>query len=761
MQPMSKRDRFLMLLGVTPHALSNLEQTIAGKAEVATRKVKVRKGLRTKKEWMQKPEMVRRSEEAYASSPEAIERERKAREKLARGDLEVPPGKTVTRVANPGMTAKLTKKVTLHASYSKQAGLGGASFDAEAGTPVAVHATDTLGVMFIEVFNVEYDPEDKKKKNPKLKPAGKGGYTQTIDVKGSQEFVRTDEPLFPDEPKLSDIKQGAIGDCYLMAGLGSIVDKDPGVIKRAIRDNGDGTVTVRLFDKTTDDPPQFVEKFIAFEKSILKSKEGDHAKDTLWVQMLEKAYAIHARNAKSGAEGGSYLGIGGGGDTNDVFEAFLGRPGKNDSLPSNKQLVANLFSAPNLAKLAPAKQFTDQDLDNFKNDILALQTDGSPNLDQGALDTLLSAVRGKTADRDSTNFPANNITAAFNQSGVIKALKASGIDPEAVMRCARQRASVPPDFPAVEEFLTSAAQVLANPSPTGEDLARLMKSDKFQALPKNLQDTFRKDVEAAFPGPQGSGIYTQTQDELFDKIQNIIDNEGCVSMSTRREVGEKITGSGMSAGEPMSEGLVGEHAYSITGTYVPKQGEDLYVPGQRPVKYVRVRNPWGDGKKGGLIRSGDQNGRKYIIVTDPKTGEFIKMIASPTHEGEFYLELSDLTRRCSTVHATEPLVSPESKLRSEVKKMVQGTWVDSDEVYKEALSILYEEGEQQALARVQRYVDEVKEEQQKVRDYIAKKTAGTTLDPQQVYQKAEVWLYLDGLDQTLIRLDHYFDQELS
>lgn len=58
-----------------------------------------------------------------------------------------------------------------------------------------------------------------------------------------------DEPLFSHEPTLNDIQQGGVGDCYFQAAMADMVVSEPEKLKECMRDNGDGTVTVRLFRK--------------------------------------------------------------------------------------------------------------------------------------------------------------------------------------------------------------------------------------------------------------------------------------------------------------------------------------------------------------------------------------------------------------------------------------------------------------------------------------------------------------------------------
>ena len=54
-------------------------------------------------------------------------------------------------------------------------------------------------------------------------------------------------------PKYSDIYQGVIGDCTLMASLAEVAFRDPATIQNMFIDNGDGTLTVRLFHNGTPD----------------------------------------------------------------------------------------------------------------------------------------------------------------------------------------------------------------------------------------------------------------------------------------------------------------------------------------------------------------------------------------------------------------------------------------------------------------------------------------------------------------------------
>jgi hypothetical protein len=54
-------------------------------------------------------------------------------------------------------------------------------------------------------------------------------------------------------PSYTDIDQGVIGDCTLLAGLAEVAYRDPSTIESMFINNGDGTLTVRLYHNGTPD----------------------------------------------------------------------------------------------------------------------------------------------------------------------------------------------------------------------------------------------------------------------------------------------------------------------------------------------------------------------------------------------------------------------------------------------------------------------------------------------------------------------------
>jgi hypothetical protein len=131
----------------------------------------------------------------------------------------------------------------------------------------------------------------------------------------------------------TDINQGNLGDCFLLSSIGEIARVDPALIKHAIKDNGDGTFTVTLYEreggfwggvKSAFGHPSFQQVQVTVDGnfpaggSVNSGATQDvvaGGKKEIWVQVLEKAYAkLH----------GGYSGINDGGSPTDAIEALTG-----------------------------------------------------------------------------------------------------------------------------------------------------------------------------------------------------------------------------------------------------------------------------------------------------------------------------------------------------------------------------------------------------------------------------------------------------
>lgn len=101
-----------------------------------------------------------------------------------------------------------------------------------------------------------------------------------------------DKPLFPHDPTLKDFGQGKLGDCFFIAAVSSLVARSPGKIKEMMRDNMDGTVTVRFYDKKGK---KYL--YVKVDKTIgeMKNAKGKNieraSRGAIWIKLLEKAYA--------------------------------------------------------------------------------------------------------------------------------------------------------------------------------------------------------------------------------------------------------------------------------------------------------------------------------------------------------------------------------------------------------------------------------------------------------------------------------------
>ncbi len=118
-----------------------------------------------------------------------------------------------------------------------------------------------------------------------------------------------------------DVIQGSIANCYLAAALSSVASQSPGAVEDAIRDNGDGTFSVRFFEPSWGrTAPR--EVYVTVDGQLPTTGSGSlqygkgRDRSELWVGLIEKAYAQWK---------GGYEAIGNGGSPGAVMGALVGR----------------------------------------------------------------------------------------------------------------------------------------------------------------------------------------------------------------------------------------------------------------------------------------------------------------------------------------------------------------------------------------------------------------------------------------------------
>jgi hypothetical protein len=125
-------------------------------------------------------------------------------------------------------------------------------------------------------------------------------------------------PLFgPLGPQVSDVQQGASGDCYFLSALGAMARTNPDSIRRLVADLGDGTYVVHFHDAHGQSV------FVRVNADLWTDAEGSPVfarfgpQNCLWVPIVEKAWAFYRDDL------GNYPSISGGNAPGVPFDKAL------------------------------------------------------------------------------------------------------------------------------------------------------------------------------------------------------------------------------------------------------------------------------------------------------------------------------------------------------------------------------------------------------------------------------------------------------
>lgn len=403
-----------------------------------------------------------------------------------------------------------------------------------------------------------------------------------------------DPQLFLHRPTMNDVLQGSLGDCYLLATICAILDKDwgPDYIERMMRMSDDGqTVTVRLFDFFTTEEPRVraqVARYVTVDYSqivgrFLEGRMG--ATGAPWVHVLEKAFAgfNYGQLFASQSEVGAYLGIGDGGLPYRAMLALLGTAYTTESLLERENI--NPWA---------------ETIDRFMRY-------GLPN---GGLQPDASAMA--------------EFTAWHNQTMV-----------------SRWDAFWNPEY-----FPGDLDATRRNHVRRIEDVIQFLNDNGCPFQIRDLITTilFRNQV---YPSKRGTAVYSDWQLSAHARYQRLLREGKIMVVATRSYrfsvVAQKSELFGIPIGLPSvgatvpeGKGLVWGHAYTVLRQAPPNPS---VPPPAQEVRALWVRNPWGSV---GRIYRRKSKDRATLGAEESRS------------DPVFWLELNDLLKRFERVDFCDP-----------------------------------------------------------------------------------------------------------
>lgn len=366
---------------------------------------------------------------------------------------------------------------------------------------------------------------------------------------------------------IGDINQEGVGDCWYLAALVSILNVPNGsdLLKKTMVDAGGGYAIVRLFDGNLEPWYLRVQKSILWNSGSSKVHVSGIGKTGLWAAMLEKAACCITKESERKTvdpNNPNYKNIeGGNGD--QAFRMLLG-------VESQKRSTQNMNQAGDRVGSKSAEQHL---LQLFSTGNWRIQPEKSKE------------------NRDALN-------AVFGWTGM------SVLEWQRIVLDLQKKKSAL----LMGDFKVGSRGY-------GLEFVRLLDMPSVTHLSAGTSRALAAYVKRhhAFSGNSGTGIYATAAVNVFELIKGKL-AAGCpVGMGTQKDVGP-VQGRGKSAGESMSRGMVGGHAYAILGTF------EENVMMKR--KWLKVSNPW------------NRYGRSYSdvgLTLSPKEQEC----------GSFWMELTD------------------------------------------------------------------------------------------------------------------------
>ena len=405
-----------------------------------------------------------------------------------------------------------------------------------------------------------------------------------------EHYEASKEPLFPNgSPRLKDIKQEQIPNCFLLAAMQAIIQHPdgPAFIRGMMRRNDDGTVTVRLFDLKTSNP-----KYVTVYAAVLANRYGSlNAHKALWVYVLESAYTTLGYGSKEDVKVNPSIAAvySGGGKSRKAIKILTGLAATIDGVGYKKMPVwdvTKFLSSDALERIKSQKSLEKEyGLPPNNKLIYSELEDQMPVLMQVYAGASPSEVAKKMRDEDQDI--AREIADEANPDVALAAFH---------------------DYSAYLSFYLDNKEecdkIFASSATETEKLSKVLDlvTENQEAVASFLRqcvnysqvpiDEFQVHGEV----PAFSGKYQTDQFQQFKSIEQALKDGKLVTVDTHSNFKGDV------------EGLRNNHAYTVLG---------VEIDAERNICKLILRNPWG-----GTGRVYKQEGQTFTAVEDPKADIF-------------------------------------------------------------------------------------------------------------------------------------------
>ncbi|RDI46583.1 hypothetical protein [Aquicella lusitana] len=427
-------------------------------------------------------------------------------------------------------------------------------------------------------------------------------------------------------PKVTDIQQFGIGNCYLLSTLSTILERDPAYINKILKINENGDVEVTLYD--VEDPNKIFTYVMDPTKIVGRNRflplgRNTHSHDAIY--MIEKAYAFHHMivDQNKYTEDQEY-----------IIEALL------NNKHNIHKAFAELTSHPKKTLPPSFKNLKLADVESTEKSFAKHRVDHKSGLTSGSSRVAYASLLGVKALRhdleteiDEDYFFATFLShiATFNASYLTGEKLPDNIntllEKKLVDKAKLYLNKIFGDYRSPEaiyfirciDFKTSASLVQEN-RPFFEyihvlDSAResiKTKFNKYMTLTdvSNVEERAKQKIfhfiDKEIPYKRGLKTHTTSaQDENYEYIKEQLQQGQLVTLSTKEGVGKKMVKNRISkTGEPLSKGLAGSHSYQVENCY-ERDGR----------KYVLLRNPWGRYVRDYEYKSKTVGGHKIDVLS--------------------------------------------------------------------------------------------------------------------------------------------------